>query len=160
MSRVGAEYVSSDNEPYGRVLASDGTSGAMWLAGGAVPGARNLPMTFTFYDSNSNPYLEYVASGYKAVSSLIYAGTNEFTPAKFSIVGSRQSTATGDEYANVRLYDITNALVICTVQYLGDTTPVIYDTTTFTNLPATRAIWEIQVSGSGPKVRIHYMVME
>ena len=111
--------------------------------------------TLSFFTSNSD-YIEIAQDGYKVVASFEFQGTGILTPSIFRIIASRDGLAGS---GSVRLYDFTNALQIAVISVTGDT-KTFYSTTSFSNLPANRTIFEVQVKKDAvgdSKMRLHSM---
>lgn len=113
----------------------------------------SLPFTFSFFTSSS-PYIEKNTTSPAAVGNFTFDGTNVATPKKFVITGSRDGSS---GTATARLQDVTNANTIAQIDFTAAAI-TSYTDTTLTNLPASSAIFEVQLfksAGGASKVRLH-----
>lgn len=87
------------------------------------------------------------------------AGTSYVTLAAFAFPGStaygtpvniKASTwVDGGSTGKLRIYDLTNALVIAEITTLSNTTESVIDLGTISNVPTGEAVWQIQHAGNG-----------
>jgi len=157
MSRVGPEWIDSTGFSQSHVLVPDGFGGSEFKLASTVPGARNLPLTATFFDS-AKPYLETNALTWTTIADFIFDGTDTFTVARMKVIGS--ASAPGSTHM-MRFYDIVNLVQVCSVSWTSDTKGIYNAAIDPLNLPAGQAIFEIQVMKTGgAKTRVHYVAME
>jgi len=104
----------------------------------------------------ANDAAETTATSYAIVSELIFAGTTMLgTPTEIKAI----LEMTGATNMDIRIFDVTNALVI--VEKLGNVVPIptIVDLGALSNLPTGEAIWEVQLRRTGgtgsSRARIH-----
>jgi len=104
----------------------------------------------------ANDSAETTAPSYAIVSEVIFGGTDALgTPSKFEAL----LEMTGATTIDCRVYDVTNAAVIC--EKLGNSvaTATIVDLGALSNLSTGQAVWEIQLKRNGgtgsSRARIH-----
>ena len=107
-------------------------------AGG--PGENANYMVISTAHNQGQPYVEANVASWTTAVAFAYAGSDEFPVGEFIAITSR-SAAGGS--CDVRLYDVTNGNQIAIINYT-EATQEIQSTTTITNLPTGRAIFEIQ----------------
>ena len=89
-------------------------------------------------NSSGNP-------AYSVISKFIFRGTTALgTPTKIKIAGYTSAT-NGD----VRIYDVTNSLVIVEKLTITDAVPTVIDLGVLANLPTGESIFEIQAKRAG-----------
>ena len=113
---------------------------------------RNKTVDFNFI-SNLGPFFNTALTSYQTVGQFIFRGTTEMgTPTNIKAIAWR---ASGAGSGSIRIYDSTNALVICEATGITDAAETIRDLGALSNLPASEAIWEyqIKVSAGGTKAR-------
>jgi len=157
MSRIGPEWIDSGLLNTDFVLTSDGNGNAEWTKGDNLTGARNLPLTATFFD-RAKPYLEKNTTTYTTIGDFIYDGSLEFIPNLIKVIGSASCDVATHE---CRLYDIYNLVEIVAVSWTLSAKGIYKAIIPPLNLPTAEAIFEIQVRKTGAaKTRIHYVAME
>lgn len=130
-----------------RVLVEDSEAGnaKKWTqVSNLLEGAgANEPIEYAFAQS----LWGITTSGYGVMSRFKFAGTDALgeIPSAIKLVTSHTSTT-----ANYRIYDLTNALVICELIGTTNALPEIVDLGTLSNLPTGEAIWELQAAETGP----------
>jgi hypothetical protein len=134
-----AMLIEDGNEGAGKVLTSDADGFASWQ----TPSSES---TFKLW---RNGYSEGSARSfsqtYETVASIIWGGTTVLnTPTKIEML--LHNTAPS---MDVRIYDVTNALVICELLASNNPTPTIRDLGALSNLSAGQAVWELQVLRNG-----------
>lgn len=89
----------------------------------------------------TNPYISTVATSYAVLSKFIYSGTGDI--GAMTSIKATVSQASGGQ-TSIRIYDVTNALVIAELTGFNDTTTTIKNLGAISNLPAGEAIFEVQ----------------
>jgi hypothetical protein len=121
----------------------DGTEGdAKWKTVRHGVGSAVTIETFSLF-RDANPYLERSTTNYIAVARMVFRGTSVMgTPSAIkALYGIRPA---GDD-AYLRIYDVTNGLVICEAFTTNDDLITMKDLGTLSNLSTAEAIWEIQL---------------
>ena len=150
-SQVELNGVKEDDNPGAFVQASMNNYD-LWLRINNA-GSRANDGNWIFFDPSGKTYVEYGGSGYTDVAYYIFRGTAVWTPTSFKSICSRSGTSANA--SNIRIYDMTNAQVICTLTYTADTI-AIQTTTSLANLPAAEAMFVMQANSLGNvKTRIH-----
>ena len=128
--------------------SSNGTTDQIlsWNASGNTEWINNisnsnssLPLSFRYNPATTT------SSPYQVVSSFVYRGTNTDNTVTdiLAVASTSNSAATGQ----VRVFDLTNSLVIAESAAFGptNTTKIIVDLGTISNLPTGQAIFEVQL---------------
>jgi len=132
----GQHYIDTTNSVH---YESIGTSGATdWKPSAGLPIQHCFP-----YFTDTNYYISRTGTTYQIVSQIIFPGTDALANlTEVAIVSAESGTGSG----KFRVYDVTNAQVICEIATISGTTPSIYKTTSISNLPAGEAIFELQLA--------------
>jgi hypothetical protein len=95
------------------------------------------------FGTTSQLYRSSTSTSYTSVARFIYRGSNIFGPPSYikAVCWSSMSSKT----ANVRLFDITNGLVIATSDTFNNTTATVIDLNVISNIPVNEAILEFQI---------------
>jgi hypothetical protein len=104
----------------------------------------------TLSDS-SNPYLQTTNNSYTVLSRCIFPGSSVVSLTK---ILASVSTISGSYSLDIRIYDITNSLVIAEKLTITSTTVTIHDLGTISNVPVNQAIFEIQLRANGNASRV------
>ena len=95
------------------------------------------------FGTGDKPYLKAKNDAYTAIGAFIFRGTDILgTPSNIKILARLKEVATID--MDVRIYDATNANVICEVTGITDLITTLYDLGVISNLPTGEANFEIQ----------------
>ena len=114
-------------------------------------------LSFVF-GTGDKPYLKIKEDVYTTIGYLVFRGTDIVgIPTNIKVMASLKEVATTD--VDVRIYDSTNANVICEVTGITDLIPTLYDLGTLSNLPTVEAVFEIRakVGTDGKEGWIHTM---
>jgi len=107
--------------------------------------ASNVRYLNVTMSDGTNSYISTVATGYAVLSKFIYTGSSDIGAiTKIYATVSQANGAT----TSIRIYDVTNALVIAELTGFNDTTTTIKDLGAISNLPSGQAIFEIQAKTS------------
>ena len=92
--------------------------------------------------NDGNPYspIDYFAIGWETVLAFRFPGTDEITPEAFKAIIGRAGTT---QACDVRLYDITNAQEVASINITASGV-AIYADSSLANLPSSEAIFEVQ----------------
>jgi len=94
-------------------------------------------------DDGGDPFLETASSNYKAMFRVPFGGTdNSGTPSGSEIIVNNSS---GSGSTDVRIVDLTNSVVIAEKTGITVTVATLVNLGVLSNLPAAKAVWEIQV---------------
>ena len=113
---------------------------------------RNKTVDFAF-SGNLGPYFQVNVTSYQIAKRFIFRGTTEMgVPTNIKAIAWR---ASGGGSVSIRIYDVTNVLVICEATGIADAVATIQDMGALSNLPVGEAIWEYQmtVSAGGTRAR-------
>jgi len=104
-----------------------------------VNGAKCIEITLS---GNANNYLLAKNTTYAVLTRFIFKGTTKLgSPTNIkAIVHVKTAAKPGD----VRIYDLTNANVICEVTGISSLVPILVDLGTLSNLPSGEAMFEVQ----------------
>ena len=96
---------------------------------------------------------------YTIVSKFIFKGTTILgTPSKIKLIAH---VKTAIKPGDIRIYDVTNATVIGEVTGIANTSSVIVDLGTLSNLPTGESIFEVQLKDpSGDEIRVSALIIE
>ena len=110
------------------------------------------------FESANSPYKESAATSYESVSCFIFSGTTSFGS---PTVADAIVELGGGTSMDIRVYDLTNGNTICELTGITDTPAAIKDLGTLSNMPAAKAIFEVQLKGDGPgrKARVFALSM-
>lgn len=95
--------------------------------------------------SSFKPYIKIGNSTWKEIGAFEYRGTNVVTLSRLAITVARSGN---DGTARFRLYDKTNNNQIAIINFTSKN-KTSYSTTSFTNLPSSSAVIEIQAKITG-----------
>ena len=144
---TGATGQTANTGPTGATGAtgSTGATGATGATGstgatGAVSYYQNLTLA-----TSGTPYLEVSASSYTVAARCVFPGSSLVTLTKVLATCS----TSGGTNMNIRVYDLTNSLVICEKTAITDVTTALHDLGAISNVPSAQAIFEIQYSIAG-----------
>ena len=132
---TGATGQTANTGPTGATGAT-GSTGAT----GAVSYYQNLTLA-----TSGTPYLEVSASSYTVAARCVFPGSSLVTLTKVLATCS----TSGGTNMNIRVYDLTNSLVICEKTAITDVTTALHDLGAISNVPSAQAIFEIQYSIAG-----------
>lgn len=99
----------------------------------------------SFRDQNS-AYALVSGTAYVAIAKIIFPGST-FVGIPSSIAATVSMNA--GTSMKIRVYDATNALVVCEATGITSLTTIIQDLGTISNVSASQVIWEIQIAGVG-----------
>ena len=121
----------------------------------------SISINQSFQDENG-PGINTASTTYEAMNFLIFAGTDKV--GTLAAIKAVIDVSDGSTTGQVRIYDSTNAQTIAESAIFADTAPTLLDLGTISNLPASEAIWELQlrkVSGGGSRnIRIYALNLE
>lgn len=112
-------------------------------------------ISMAFSDS-AKDYREYTGTSWEVLGTMIFPGTQFFTPSKVRFCVSRNGT---NGLAELRVYDFTNSLQVDIVSFSATDKQIVQDTGLM-NLSTGMSVWEIQGrvdSPSASKGRIHFV---
>lgn len=113
------------------------------VGGGGGSGGYYQNITLS---DQSNAELTTTLGSYTVVSRCVFPGSSVVTLNKvFASVSVFGSNASMD----IRIYDLTNSQVICEKLAISNTTPTAHDLGTLANIPASVAIFEVQMRANG-----------
>jgi len=107
----------------------------------------------------ANTYLERVGDTYAAVAQFEFPGSVAWlSPTHIRALVHWDNGGLATKMA-IRVYDVTNAHVICEKLNIADIVPTAHDLGTLTDIPAGRAVWEVQVKtdNAGGGARASYV---
>jgi hypothetical protein len=104
------------------------------------------PTQVTLTSSSGQPYIQSTSGTYEVIAQFAWPGTSDMS-LPFQILAALSMN--GGDSMDIRVFDATNVQIIA--ELLGYTTPTftVVDLGTVSNVPATPAIWEIQIRGNG-----------
>lgn len=108
-------------------------------------------MSIPWYNAATNSYISITTTGTKAVNDIYYSGSNYYgsSPSLLAVVASTNLSNSNGGYDFI-LQDLTNNLEVARITARSITTiPTLSSTTTFSNISANPAIWELRVVGRG-----------
>jgi hypothetical protein len=105
---------------------------------------RSRIFTLSFATSSSNYVQVNSSATYTAVADFIFPGTSVIgTPTAFLIEASMSAT-NANRFMRWRIFDVTNALVVCTSASTNSSTMAIINMGVISNVPSGQAIFQIQ----------------
>jgi hypothetical protein len=112
--------------------------------------------TYSWYENESSPYVDYKGTSYTVIGRFAFSGTSANSASKIFIV------VEVDVVGSVRIYDSTNALVIAEKTDISNTSWGVIDLGTISNQSSSSAVWEVQVStdSSNHYIRLSSMKIE
>lgn len=95
---------------------------------------------------------------YEALQEFVYGGSDDWgTPDLIQVIAWTEDAGKPQD---VRIFDVTNSLVIAELTGITDEVPTIQNLGTISNVPTGAAIWELQTKRpSGPPVTVHVTAM-
>lgn len=131
-------------------------NGSEWIyddVNGWVKRIKSSSIDVTFFQSATD-YIEVGNSTYSTIASVIFPGTDLFTPSLFKAILSRSNQSGSSA---IRIFDYTNNNEIASITWTPNG-KTIYTTSSLLNLPTGPATFEIQARKvSGGKSRVHYV---
>jgi hypothetical protein len=141
------------------LLRRTGAASTGWNIGGVGTSGNGLPLLMNTQIGNPLPSIgRSITIAGQSYAFFIFSGTTAGSPTLMSVV----ATATSGSSATMQIRDFTNANnLIASVSFAGPiTTPTIFSTTTFTNLPAGQSIFQVIASAfSGTSVQIFCIML-
>ena len=104
-------------------------------------------------------YIERVGDTYAAVAQFEFPGSTAWlSPAHIRAIVHWDNGGLATKMA-IRVYDVTNAKVVCEKLNIVDILPTAHDLGVIANVPAARAVWEVQVKtdNAGGGARASYV---
>lgn len=133
--QTGSTGATGPQGPQGQTGAT-GSAGPQGPQGPAGPG-----MITVSYGGPEGPYVSTMSDTYVVLARFVFLGTSVVgSPTSACFVQWQESSGTG----TARLYDLTNAKVICEGPGITAAVPTMADANTLSNLPANKSIWELQ----------------
>jgi hypothetical protein len=122
----------------------------------SASGSANPVKTYTWFQDSTKPYIEFKGVNYTVLDRIRFAGTGTRVPSAIHIIAEIDSGSTGD----IRIYDVTNALVVAEKTGIANTSWALIDLGTLSNLSTTPVIWEIQMKTSAANKNIRASSMD
>jgi len=117
-----------------------------------VYGSAGYSIDLNFIKDANNPFIIISSTTWSEVTTFVFPGTNVWTPTIADFVCRLADTGTGD----IRIYDVTNNTVIAQVSLTSSVKQILTDIS-LTNLPATKAIFEVHLQKGDKDVIIYSM---
>lgn len=127
----------------GQVIKISADSEIMIKVGSLVSRFTQRSLDLLIFGTAKAPYMSSTSTSYTTVARFIFRGTQTFgIPTNAKVIAW---TSIPVKTGAVRLYDITNSTVIATSANFSNTTAMIIDLGTITNLPPNDSIFEFQI---------------
>lgn len=126
--------------------------------GNLPSGAHLIRIKDVALNDGTTPYIQSTPATWTAIDSFIFRGSTEAG----TITNIKALCHIGGGTSmDIRVYDKTNSLAVCTKSTIIDTVETIHDLGTVSNIPTGVAIFEIQqqATGSGAKARCSHISM-